>query len=62
VAEREGRIDAALSLSGGELIADPFRGTAELSELLRRHAGAIDADRPATGIGAVHRRPRLASA
>jgi hypothetical protein len=32
VAERDGRIDAALSLSNGELIADPFRRTAELCE------------------------------
>ena len=38
VAERDGRIDAALSLSSGEQIADPFRRTAELCELLR-HAG-----------------------
>jgi hypothetical protein len=62
VAEREGRIDAALSLSGGELIADPFRRTAELSELLRRHASAIDAGRTTTGIGTVRRRLRLANA
>jgi hypothetical protein len=41
VAERDGRIDAALSLSSGELIADPFRRTAELCELLRSHAGAL---------------------
>jgi hypothetical protein len=39
LAEREGRIDAALSLSTGELIADPFRRTAELRPLLRAHAG-----------------------
>jgi hypothetical protein len=48
VAEREGRIDAALSLSRGDLVADPFRRTAELGELLRRHAAG-----PAPG-----RRPR----
>jgi hypothetical protein len=41
VAERDGRIDAALSLSTDELIADPFRRTAELSELLRCHAGGF---------------------
>jgi hypothetical protein len=34
VAERDGRIEAALSLSTGELVADPFRRTAELRELL----------------------------
>jgi hypothetical protein len=39
IAEREGRIDAALSLSTGELIADPFRRTAELRPLLQAHAG-----------------------
>ena len=41
VAERDGRTDAALSLSTGELIADPFRRTAELRELLRCHAGGL---------------------
>jgi hypothetical protein len=35
VAERDGRIDTALSLSTGDLIADPFRRTAELRELLQ---------------------------
>jgi hypothetical protein len=40
VAERDGRIDAALSLSTGELVADPFRRTAELAEMLRCHADA----------------------
>jgi hypothetical protein len=44
VAEREGRLDAALSLSSKELIADPFRRTAELCELLRHHAGVIGTD------------------
>ena len=41
IAERDGRVDAALSLSNGELIADPFRRTAELCELLRCHAGGV---------------------
>jgi hypothetical protein len=41
VAERNGRIDAALSLSSRELIADPFRHTAELRELLRCHADEL---------------------
>jgi hypothetical protein len=41
VAERDGRIDAALSLSSGELIADPFRRTAELRQLLRCHADEL---------------------
>lgn len=41
VAERDGRIEAALSLSSDELVADPFRRTAELCELLRCHAGGL---------------------
>jgi hypothetical protein len=41
VAEREGRIDAALSLSTEELVADPFRRTAELGALLRCHADGL---------------------
>jgi hypothetical protein len=39
VAIREGRIDAAVSLTTGEVVADPFRRTAELCALLRCHAG-----------------------
>lgn len=39
--ERNGRIAAAISLATGELIADPFRRTAELCELLRCHAGGM---------------------
>ena len=46
VAVREGRIDAALSLATGKAVADPFRRTAELVELLRCHARAMPA-RPA---------------
>jgi hypothetical protein len=38
VAVTEGRVDAAISLSTGEVIADSFRRTAELCELLRLHA------------------------
>jgi hypothetical protein len=41
IAERDGRIDAALSLSTDELVADPFRRTAELGEMLRCHAGGV---------------------
>jgi hypothetical protein len=39
LATREGRIDAAIALATGEVIADPFRHTAELCALLRCHAG-----------------------
>jgi hypothetical protein len=45
LAEREGRIDAALSLATGELLADPFRHTTELGELLRAHARSLRAAR-----------------
>src|SRR5215207_7845804 len=41
IAERDGRIDAALSLATGKLIADPFRRTAELCDLLRCHGGRL---------------------
>lgn len=36
VAERGGRLEAAVSLVNGQAIADPFVRTAELIELLRR--------------------------
>lgn len=39
--ERDGRIEAAISLATGEVVADPFRRTAEICELLSRHAGAL---------------------
>ena len=41
VAAREGVIEAAISVADGELIADPFRRTAELCCLLRCHAGPL---------------------
>jgi hypothetical protein len=41
VAERGGRIEAAISLATGGLVADPFRRTTELCELLRCHAGQV---------------------
>ena len=39
--ERDGRIEAAISLASGELVADPFKRTAEVGELLRCHAGEM---------------------
>jgi hypothetical protein len=48
VAQTDGRIDAALSLEDGRAIADPFRPTAGLIEVLRargarlHHEGAPD--------------------
>jgi hypothetical protein len=40
VAERDGRILAALSVASGRAIADPFAPTADLVALLRLHAAA----------------------
>jgi hypothetical protein len=47
VAERGGRLDAAISLSSGAVVANPFEPTAELCELLR-HAASIRRRRRAT--------------
>jgi hypothetical protein len=59
VAEREGRIDAALSLSSGGLVADPFRRTADLCRLLQDHAAVAKRD---GSLDAARFRPRLATA
>ena len=40
VAEREGRLDAAISLSTGMAVANPFQRTAEICDLLRHAAAA----------------------
>lgn len=47
VAAREGRLDAAISLSSGAIVANPFERTAELCELLR-HAASMRQRRRAT--------------
>jgi hypothetical protein len=49
VAERDGTVLAILSLETGEVVADPFRPTAELVELLRCRAASEALDRPAGG-------------
>jgi hypothetical protein len=41
IAERDGRIEAAMSLSSHGLIANPFTRTIELCELLRSLAGDL---------------------
>jgi hypothetical protein len=43
VAEVEGELKAALSLSDGDAIADPFYPSAELVALLRAHADQVGA-------------------
>jgi hypothetical protein len=55
VAERDGTVLAILSLETGEVVADPFRPTAELVELLGCRAASESLDRPAGG----RRRPRI---
>jgi hypothetical protein len=40
VAELDGELSAALSLTDGSAVADPFRPTAEIVALLRAHAAA----------------------
>jgi hypothetical protein len=41
LAIRDGRVEAAISLSTREVIADPFQRTAELCKLLRCHARSM---------------------
>ena len=58
VAEVAGEVQATISLSDGTVLADPFRQTAHLAELLRSHATAqAAAQRRARH---ARRRPRLA--
>ena len=47
VAEVDGTMRALVPLDGGNAIADPFAHTAHLVELLRSHAVALAAARPA---------------
>jgi hypothetical protein len=62
VAEREGRIEAAVSLASAELVADPFRRTAELCELLRCHAGELRVAAEPTPAATIRPRPELVAA
>ena len=41
-AEVDGRLLAAISLAGGEVIADPFHPTREIAEVLRLRARQLD--------------------
>jgi hypothetical protein len=62
VAERDGRIEAAISLASAEVVADPFRRTAEVCELLRCHAGGVRV-RPERSLAApLATRPKLVTA
>lgn len=46
VAEVDGRLWAAESITGGGSIADPFRRTAEVRELLRQRVAQLTAEAP----------------
>jgi hypothetical protein len=63
LAERDGRVLAALSLDDGRAIADPFEPTADLVDLLRVHA-RTSAPRRAGGAArrraVARRRPAIA--
>jgi hypothetical protein len=62
VAVRDGRIDAAISLATGALVADPFRHTEDLCELLRVHAARRSVSRPARPRQRLRLRPLGATA
>ena len=62
VAERDGQIAAAISLVTGALIADPFRRTAELCELLRVHAGGLRVHSERSPSAPLQPRPKLVTA
>jgi hypothetical protein len=46
IAEVDGETRAALSLSDGRVVADPFHPTADVAALLRVHAESTNGDRP----------------
>jgi hypothetical protein len=51
LAEADGQLLAALGLSDGTVIADPFHHTADLIDLLRARAHHVDTNRPAKRSG-----------
>jgi hypothetical protein len=62
VALRDGRIDAAISLATGAVVADPFRPTADLCELLRVHAARQRVSRRGRLVPRTRPRPAVATA
>ena len=60
LAEIDGRIVAAISNTTGSSIADPFRRTSDIVELLRAHAGAAVVKQTRRHLSV--RRPRAALA
>ena len=61
-AEVDGEIHAAIDLSDGRAIADPFRHTAELIDLLRMRAAQLTEPQAPRGGGLLARLPRRAAA
>ncbi len=63
VAELDGEIVAAVPFDGGRAIADPFRPTAELVELLRTRTRLLAAAAPTRRLPRLrpHLRPRIAA-
>jgi hypothetical protein len=59
IAVRDGSVDAVLSLTTGEAVADPFRSTAELVELLHLHARTVTVPAPPPASATPVPRPRL---
>ena len=49
IAEMDGELWAALSIDTGHAVADPFRPSADLVELLRFRAERLSAEEPARG-------------
>jgi hypothetical protein len=61
LAERAGRVEAAISLRTGEIVANPFARTADLCDLLRLHAEAARRSAPTEARGG-RLRPRTIGA
>jgi hypothetical protein len=62
LAERDSHVEAAISLSTGELVADPFRRTVELCDLLRVHAGDLRVRSERSPSAPLQPRPKLVTA
>jgi hypothetical protein len=60
VAEVDGELRSAISLSDGAVVADPFRHTAHLVELMRAHAASQASSARRAPQAGRRRRPRLA--
>ena len=61
VAELDGEIVAAMPFDGGRAIADPFRPTAELVELLRTRTRLLAKAAPARRLPRIHLRTHIAA-